>query len=371
MQPPDHFEFVNKVVEEAIDLPTAQRETAVRERCGSADHLVSEALALLALSNSADGFLDASPTTRSQLRSGDVLGGRFQIRHELGTGGGGTTFLAEDQYLGEVALKVLQPSTPGGAPDIGSIVREVRAGRSVRHRNVCPVFDLFTLQHERCGLVVAFTMKYLNGETLASRLSQGKLSAAEAMRIARGIASGVNALHAEGIVHCDLKPGNIMLDTTSVGAATPVIVDFGLATRATAGPAKAVSGSPQYMAPEQFRLAPVSPAVDVYAFGLILFEMLAGKRPFPAEELLPAAIRRAVEAAPRLRSLAPWAPIAWDEAITLALSRVPSERPRSAGEVIDMMTRAASPAASIHMLRPERSCIHSGRRGRARRSLTT
>jgi serine/threonine protein kinase len=214
-------------------------------------------------------------------------------------------------------------------------------------------------------------MKCLNGETLASRLSQGPLSAAEALRIARGIASGVNALHAEGIVHCDLKPGNIMLDAASGGAATPVIVDFGLATRATAGPAKAVSGSPQYMAPEQFRLAPVSPAVDVYAFGLILFEMIAGTRPFPAEELLPAAIRRAVEAAPRLRSLAPWAPVAWDEAIALALSRVPSERPRSAGEVLDMMTRAASPSASIHMLRPERSCSHSGRHGRPRRSLTT
>ena len=161
MRPPDYFEFVNRVVEEALDLPAAQRETAVRQRCGSADHLVSEALALLALSDSAGGFLDASPANRSQLRPGDVLGGRFLIRQELGTGGGGATFLADDQYLGEVALKVLPPCTPGGAPDMDSIVREVRAARSVRHRNVCPVFDLFTFQHERCGLVVAFTMKYL------------------------------------------------------------------------------------------------------------------------------------------------------------------------------------------------------------------
>jgi serine/threonine protein kinase len=333
----NHFELVNEVVEEALDLPSAERETLVSARCGSDKDLLASVLRLLTLADSMDGFPDCLPASRSEICPGDVLGGRFRIVEDLGAGAMGSIFLAQDRQLGEVALKTLHPEMRGDPRAVDRFLAEIATARAIRHPNVCPVFDLFTFEHTRAGRLVAFTMKYLPGETLACRVSRGAIPPAEALRIARGIGAGLDALHAEGIVHRDLKPDNIMLATGRNGAVTPVIMDFGLASQPGSDAPAAISGSPDYMAPEQFRTASVAKTADVYAFGLTLFEMIAGSRPFPPEELLPAVIRRTTEDAPRVCTVAPWAPRAWDGAIARALSREASKRPGSAREILDQI----------------------------------
>ena len=216
-----------------------------------------------------------------EIRSGDVLGGRFRILEELGTGGTSTVYRADDLQFGEVALKIPHPEICGVRGASERLRAELHAARAVRHPNVCTVYDLFVFE-TRLGRIAATTMPCLPGETLAARLSRGPIPSGEVMRIAHGIAGGIDALHSAGIVHRDLKPENILLTLRPDGGAIPVLMDFGLAvspgTMASAAP---ISGSPDHMAPEQFRGAPASPAVDLYAFGLILFEMLAGARPFP------------------------------------------------------------------------------------------
>jgi serine/threonine protein kinase len=333
----DRFELVNGVVEEALDLPSAEREAFVPARCGSDADLLAKVQRLLALSDSMDGFLDSPPAPITEIRPGDVLGGRFRIVAELGAGAMGSVFLAEDRQLGEVALKTLHPEMRDDPRALQRFLAEIRTARAIRHPNICPVFDLFTFDRARGGPVVAFTMKYLRGATLACRLSLGAIPIAAALPIARGIAAGIDALHAEGIVHRDLKPANIMLAAARDGAVAPVIMDFGLASHPGSGAPAPISGSPGYMAPEQFRTAAAAKSADIYAFGVILFEMIAGARPFPTEELLPAVIRRTTEDAPRVSAAAPWAPSAWDCAVARALSRKPSQRPESAKAIIGLI----------------------------------
>jgi eukaryotic-like serine/threonine-protein kinase len=334
MESSDRFQLVNTALEEALDLPSAERAAFAKRECGADESLLRELLDLLALSESQDGILESSLDSSTEIRLGDVLGGRFRILQELGSGGLGSIFLADDCHLGLVALKTIHNRMRGPTCNLQRIAAEVRAARALRHRNLCPVFDLFTFDHERCGPITAFTMEYLPGETLMSRLSRGPIPPSEATEIARDIANGLDSMHAEGVVHCDLKPANIMLTPT------PVIMDFGLATSLAQNSLHgAAFGSPDYMAPEQFRRAAITKSVDLYAFGLIVFEMVAGVRPFPSEDLLATAIRRSADVPPCLRSVAPWAPASMDAAITHSLSAEPLRRPQSAGEIVAVMER--------------------------------
>ncbi len=355
--PCDRFELVNQIVEEALDLPSPQRHAFAAERCGTDPELLADALRLLSLPGAIDELVD-SPQPPTGICPGDLLGGRFRILKELGAGGSGSTFLAEDRFLGPVALKALHPEMRGDASAMESFYREIAAARAVRHRNVCPVFDLFTFDDARGDNLAAFTMKYLSGETLADRLSRGSIPLAEALRIASGLAAGIDALHAEGLVHRDLKPDNIMLVADRHGTLFPVIMDFGLASWSRADGSAihqaafsaTISGSPAYMAPEQFRTGAVTPAADVYAFGLIVFEMIAGARPFPREDLLPAVIRRATEAPPRLRTAVPGIPHALDGAIARALSIDPAHRQPSAGHVLrDALAEAVPSRPTVRL----------------------
>ena len=172
---PDRFDLVDDVLEEALDLPSAEREAFVSARCGSDEGLLADVLRLLALSNSMDGFPDAPPVPLAEIRPGDVLGGRFRIVEELGAGGTGSIFLADDRHLGKVALKALHLELRHDARAMERFIAEIGSARAIRHPNVCPVFDFFTFDHARCGRVAAFTMQYLPGESLACRLSRGAI----------------------------------------------------------------------------------------------------------------------------------------------------------------------------------------------------
>lgn len=205
---------------------------------------------------------------------GRLIAGRYRIIALLGKGGMGEVYRADDLTLGQaVAMKFL-PDAAGD--DEGLLERfrnEVRIARRVSHPNVCRVYDVGEVEGQ-----TFFTMEYVDGEDLASLLRRiGRLPPDKALEIGRQLCAGLAAAHAKGVLHRDLKPANIMLD----GRGQVVITDFGLAGVADDIRGQEVrSGTPAYMAPEQIAGKEVSMRSDIYALGLVLYEVFTGKRAF-------------------------------------------------------------------------------------------
>src|SRR5450631_3650958 len=215
---------------------------------------------------------------------GRLVASRYRIIALLGKGGMGEVYRADDLTLGQaVAMKFL-PDEAGR--DEGLLERfrnEVRMARRVSHPNVCRVYDVGDVDGQ-----TFFTMEYVDGEDLASLLRRiGRLPPDKALDIARHLCAGLAAAHAKGVLHRDLNPANIMLD----GRGQVVITDFGLAGVADdiRGP-EVRSGTPAYMAPEQLAGKEVSTRSDIYALGLVLYEVFTGKRAFAdsASKMVPA-----------------------------------------------------------------------------------
>src|SRR5579872_2079248 len=208
--------------------------------------------------------------------AGTLLGGRYRIIGLLGRGGMGEVYRATDMMLGQsVALKFLPQEAASNPRLLERFHGEVRVARQVSHPNVCRVYDIGEIE----GMPF-ISMEYVDGEDLADLLTRiGRLPADKALETARKICAGLAAAHDRGIIHRDLKPQNIMLNKRG----EVVIMDFGLAALAgQLGPADVRSGTPAYMAPEQLKGAEVTARSDIYALGLVLYELFTGKRPFDA-----------------------------------------------------------------------------------------
>ena len=204
----------------------------------------------------------------------------------------GEVYEAEDLELQErVALKTLREDLAGDAI-LARFKQELQLARRITHPDVCRVFDLAKHQlTEPDSVCLHFlTMELLDGETLAARLDRGLLSKDEALAIAEQIANGLTAAHRIGIVHRDLKSANVMLVPSDQKHTRAMVMDFGLALPSSLWRPKSASGdylagTPLYMAPEQFSNGEISPATDIYAFGVLLHEMLTGVRPLGKESL--------------------------------------------------------------------------------------
>lgn len=255
---------------------------------------------------------------------GTLIAGRYRVIGLLGMGGMGEVYRATDLTLAQpVALKFL---TEGAVPDQRLLERfhnEVRVARQVSHPNVCRVYDIGE------GEGVPFiSMEYVDGEDLSSLLHRiGRLPGDKAIEISRKLCAGLAAAHERGIIHRDLKPQNIMLNRRG----EVVIMDFGLAAIADElrGP-EARNGTPAYMSPEQLRGDVVSPKSDIYALGLILYELFSGRRAFRAETIH--GLLQAQEAGdfPSLTSLISDADPQVEQAILRCLRSNPEERTSSA-----------------------------------------
>ncbi len=251
--------------------------------------------------------------------------GRYRLEAGLGYGGMGSVYRAVDDGLGRaVAVKV-----PHEARDAARFLREAKAAAAVRHPNVCPVYDM----GEDAGLPFV-VMELVEGGSLEQRLKkEGKLAAREAARLVREAALGLQAVHDAGIVHRDIKPGNILLD----GSGTARLTDFGLAKAhdsATMTADGALVGTPAYMAPEQVALDGnvAGPAADIYALGAVLYQAVTGQMPYSGGV---ARVLAAIEAGPPPAPAArlPGLDAALEAIILKAMARRAEDRFTSAKEL--------------------------------------
>ncbi|MFO0588219.1 MAG: protein kinase [Polyangiaceae bacterium] len=225
-----------------------------------------------------------------ELTPGSLFADRYEIGPVLGRGGMGAVWSARDQALGEtIALKVMRAGEAAATQEVLRFRQEVRLARRVTHPNVARVFDI----GEHAGLLY-LTMELVPGETLRQLLRrEGKVEGERAIRIALALCEGLRAAHAASVVHRDLKPANVMLGE----GGRVVITDFGIARALddSAGLTAGVIGTPSYMAPEQLVAGAVDARTDIYALGLVLYEMVAGERLQGAPRAgLPPAIDRLV-----------------------------------------------------------------------------
>ena len=211
----------------------------------------------------------AVPSTLS-FAPGSIVAGRYRLVAMLGRGGMGEVYRADDLTLDQtVALKFLPAGVTPDDDRLSRFHNELRVARQVSHRNVCRVYDLGEVNGRRF-----LTMEYVDGEDLASLLRRiGRVPHDKALDLARQLCAGVAAAHDRGVLHCDLKPANIMID----GQGNVRITDFGIATVIDAAE-RGFAGTPQYMAPEQFEGRPASVRSDIFALGLVLFELCTGRR---------------------------------------------------------------------------------------------
>jgi serine/threonine-protein kinase len=210
---------------------------------------------------------------------GTLLGGRYRILTMLGRGGMGEVYRAMDLTLGQsVALKFLPEEAARNQGLLERFHGEVRVARLVSHPNVCRVYDIGQVE----GMPF-ISMEYVDGEDLASLLTRiGRLPADKAVETGRKLCAGLAAAHDRGVIHRDLKPQNIMINKRG----EVVIMDFGLAAIASElTGAEARNGTPAYMSPEQIKGSVVTAKSDIYALGLVLYELFTGKRPFDAHSL--------------------------------------------------------------------------------------
>src|SRR3974390_2954212 len=254
---------------------------------------------------------------------GRLLLGRYRVGALLGQGGMGEVSRADDLTLGQaVAMKFLPDEATRDEGLLERFRNEVRIARRVSHPNVCRVYDVGDVDGQ-----AFFTMEYVDGEDLASLLRRiGRLPPDKALDIARQLCAGLAAAHAKGVLHRDLKPANVMLD----GRGQVVITDFGLAgLNDQIQGVEVRSGTPAYMAPEQLAGKEVTARSDIYALGLVLYEVFTGKRAFTAETLAELVRTRGESTPSRPSSVVKDLDPAVERVILRCLEPEPSRRPAS------------------------------------------
>jgi hypothetical protein len=345
---PEQYQKLKHLFAAAIQLDDTRRAAFLDEACTGDEELRREIASLLRHHHPATVIAPAPPaggsphrvpvaggaspaatgetlpvgmTPREDLLPGSKVADRYRIAGLLGRGGMGEVYRADDLTLGQVvALKFLSRGRGADPAWLARFRDEVRIARKVTHPNVCRVYDI-----GEAGRDTFISMEYIDGEDLASLLRRiGRLPGDKAAQVARQVCAGLGAAHDQGVLHRDLKPANVMID----GLGQALITDFGIAAIVPRpGERTSVAGTPGYIAPELLAGRSPSQRSDVYSLGLVLYEMVTGRRAFAADTF-----------EQRLAEAPPAPPGRWVEDLDPAFERVilrcleedPDARPPSA-----------------------------------------
>jgi hypothetical protein len=277
--------------------------------------------------------------------------GHYEILEVLGQGGFGIVVRAFDEMLQRVvAIKVLSPQLASTSPARKRFLREARAAASIRHENV---IQIHAVVEQPLPYLV---MEYIAGQTLQQRLDQtGPLEVPDVLRIGEQIARGLAAAHAQGLIHRDIKPGNILLESSIEQKVK--ITDFGLARTAddaSLSKSGVIAGTPLFMAPEQAQGTPLDPRADLFSLGSVLYTMASGRPPFRAANTF-AVLKRVTEDTPRpIREIIPEVPQWLCDVIAKLHAKNPARRFQSAADVANLLGRhLGHPQDPSLMARPE------------------
>jgi tetratricopeptide (TPR) repeat protein len=277
-----------------------------------------------------------------------ALHGRYTLEREVGRGGMATVYLARDlKHARLVALKALRPEV-AAAVGTERFLREIEIAARLQHPHILALLDSGRVEG---GLY--YTMPYVAGESLRARLDrEPQLGIEEALRIAGEVAEALAYAHNQGVIHRDIKPGNILLESGEAGARV-LVADFGIAQALTVAGGERLTatgvaiGTPAYMSPEQAAgSARLDGRSDLYSLGCLLFEMLVGEPPFTGPTVQAVLARHAAAPIPRLRTVRPTASEAVERVVTTALAKVPADRFPTASQFIAALSGASKPPAS-------------------------
>jgi tRNA A-37 threonylcarbamoyl transferase component Bud32 len=276
-----------------------------------------------------------------------LLAGRFKVIRFVARGGMGEVYEAQDEELNErVAVKTARFENAQTTHEIERFRREIQLARKVTHPNVCRTFDVFRHGVASSGdtrsQILIVSMEFLSGQTLAQRIRDtGRLKTAEVLPLVEQVCAGLGAAHRVGVIHRDFKSSNVMLVKSPAASGSgeqqpsaslrAVITDFGLAhaEEAEGGTLTRLGdivGTPAYMAPEQLEGGAITPATDIYALGVVIYEMLTGLLPFSADTPLATAMKRLNHVAPPLSLHLPDLDPRWESVVARCLQRAPEQR---------------------------------------------
>jgi serine/threonine protein kinase len=356
MMTPERWEQVADLFHEALARPREQRACMLQLACKGDEALRFEVESLLAADAAADDFIgnpamkeavrllghqpSSLETSRTTMPDGSQLG-PYEILTLVGTGGMGEVYLANDPRLHRrVALKMLPAAFANDEARVRRFVREARAVSALNHPNILTIYEIGEAEGRRF-----IATEFVEGQTLRNLLSQGRMPLGAVLEIAIQIAGALQVAHEAGIVHRDIKPENIMLRPDGLVK----VLDFGLA-KASPGSASIfeslqgvstepglVLGTVAYMSPEQLQGDPVDARGDLFSFGVLLYEMLAGERPFEAQHTSHLILAILDRAPTPLSKLAQEMPPKLEALLAKALQKDPLQRYQTAAELISAL----------------------------------
>jgi serine/threonine protein kinase len=339
---------------ERPDLRAPSNASSSRERVVSLDRWLTNVLVPSDAGRARTGDdTETLPSVRLPVifANGTLVANRYEIRRRSGRGGMGQVYEAYDCVLRQqVALKTTTSQRSKG-PE--RLLDEVRMARRISHANVCQLYDagLHEDREPQRRTTYFISMEYLEGHTLRHRLRHGLPSLPQVFGIARQLLIGLTAIHDAGVLHRDFKSENVMLRLPGNGTGQAVIMDFGLAQTleeaASLGPLTGIgAGSHGYMAPEQVDNLPLGPETDLFAFGVVMYEMLTGRLPFARDGLKTTTSNLPDQVATPPSQLRAELPPELDAFVLKCMSACPSRRYRTAERALVALTRifeASSP----------------------------
>jgi eukaryotic-like serine/threonine-protein kinase len=393
---PENWERAQQIFEAALDRLASERRQFVSDACNGDAELESQIFGMLDADARQGGPLDralfdaahsfASESSTPQLAPGVIISARFEIVRHVGSGGMGQVYEARDLDLDmRIALKIIRPEIASNPEVLARFKREVRLTRRVTHPNVCRTFDLQRHVGDLgggVGDVTFLTMEFLDGETLRDFLiRKRRLPPDEALPIIRQMADGLSAAHDLGIVHRDIKPSNAIL-VQNPNEPRTVITDFGLARfslsrnhsesalSSLTGTSVGI-GTLAYMAPEQLDGAEITAATDIYALGLVMYEMVTGSKAFSEHLPFGGIATRLKGPPPSPRLLAPGLSAEWEGAILRCLEPNPLARFNRARDIVEVISASPRSTANVQIPYLPSSSVLSGlwQRIAAQRSL--